>query len=68
MTNLRFEKDLKYIEFNWIYGEWKFFKKITIPIYIEMINNIPNYYYVKIFLSENILGDDSPKWPIYVRH
>ena len=31
-----------------------------------MVNNIPNYYHVKIFLRENIFDIGGPKWPIYV--
>ena len=53
--------NLKYIEFDWI----NFNKHDLIKQYIEMVNNIPSYYDVKIFLSENILGVD-PKWPIHV--
>ena len=33
-----------------------------------MINNIPSYYDVKIFLEDNILGKYGPKWPIHVFH
>ena len=54
--------NLKNINFNWIY------LGIFDPIghHIEMVNNIPNYYYVNIFLWKNIFGDDGPKWPIHV--
>ena len=31
-----------------------------------MVNNIPNYYQVKILLEENIFGSDGLKWPIHV--
>ena len=31
-----------------------------------MINNIPSYYYVEIFLTQNIFGIVGPKWPIHV--
>ena len=53
--------NLKYIEFNWMRKN-----KINISSYIEMVNNIPGYYDVKIFLSENIFGDNCLKWPIHV--
>ena len=53
--------NLKYIEFN-----WKYLNKQKIPSYIEMVNNIFGNYDVKIFLSENILDDNGPKWPIHV--
>ena len=33
-----------------------------------MVNNIPSYYDVKIFLDANILGDYSPKWPLHISH
>ena len=52
--------NLKYIEFNWMRKN-----KINISSYIKMVNNIPGYYDVKIFVSENIFGD-GPRWPIYV--
>ena len=54
--------NLKYIEFNWIWLR----DKINISSYIEMVNNIPSYYNVKIFVVKNILGDNDLKWPIYV--
>ena len=31
-----------------------------------MVNNIPNYYDLEIFLKYNILSNDGPKWPIHV--
>ena len=31
-----------------------------------MVNNIPDYYDVKIFLTHNFFDDDGPKWPIHV--
>ena len=33
-----------------------------------MVNNIPSYYYVKIFLRNNIFDNTGPKWPIHVVH
>ena len=54
---------LKYIEFGWIYLSYT---KINISRYIEMVNNIPGYYDVKIFLLKNIFGDNGPKWPMHV--
>ena len=41
---------------------------MNISSYVKMVNNIPNYYDVKIFLSVNILYDNGLKWPIYVRN
>ena len=34
--------------------------------HIEMINNIPSYYHVNIFLNINIFGIGGTKWPIHV--
>ena len=33
-----------------------------------MVNSIPSYYDVKIFLLDNILDEDGPKWPLHVCH
>ena len=51
---------LKFIFFN-----WRYIKSIPIEN-IKMINNIPNYYHINIFLSDNLFGIDGPKWPIHV--
>ena len=34
--------------------------------HIEMINNIPSYYRVEIFLKRCIFNIDKSKWPIHV--
>ena len=31
-----------------------------------MINNIPSYYHVEIFLHNNMFNLSGPKWPIHV--
>ena len=31
-----------------------------------MVNSIPSYYNVKLYLKDNILDNNGPKWPIYV--
>ena len=49
--------NLKYIEFDWMDFEREYFDKITIPKYVNIVNNLPNYYNVKIFLSKNILSN-----------
>ena len=54
--------NLKNINFNWLY----FNENEPIEHHIEMVNNIPNYYHVKIFLGRNISGIDEIKWPIHV--
>ena len=56
--------NLKYIEFNWKYLP----VNIDMSSYIEMVNNIPSYYDVKIFLKTNILDNYGLKWPIHVRN
>ena len=55
--------NIKNINFNWL----RLNNFITIEQHdIDMINNIPNYYYVNIFLQKNIFNIDGPKWPIHV--
>ena len=54
--------NLKNIKFNWTYLH----KDDPINDYIEMLNNIPNYYYVEILLKRDIFGVDGHKWPIHV--
>ena len=52
--------NLKNIEFNWNPI------RINNTSYVEMVNNIPSYYDVKIFIfSYNILDNNNLKWPIY---
>ena len=34
--------------------------------YIDMINSIPNYYYVKIVLKNSVFGNNGLKWPIHI--
>ena len=53
---------LKNIIFNWIYLD----KSTPIKHYIEMVNNIPNYYHVEIILENDIFGNNGFKWPIHV--
>ena len=31
-----------------------------------MVNNIPGYYHVKLFVYENIFCINGPKWPIHI--
>ena len=52
---------LKNINFNWMCLK----KNESIKHYIEMVNNIPNYYHVEIFLTNNIFSIGGPKWPIH---
>ena len=54
---------LKHIEFDWIY---LLCDKIDILSYVEMVNDIPNYYDVKLLATDNFFGNTSPKWPIHV--
>ena len=54
--------NLKYINFNWIYLN----ENNPIEHYIEIINNIPSYYFVKILLKKNIFGVNGPLWPFHV--
>ena len=54
--------NLKNINFKWI----NFNNYDLIKHYIEMVNNIPNYYYVEILVKENVFGIGGPKWPIHV--
>ena len=35
-------------------------------LHFEMVNNIPSYYHVEIFLKYYILGTDGLKWPIHI--
>ena len=53
---------LKNIKFDWI----ALIKNNLSEQCIEMVNNIPNYYYVEILLRENIFDTNGPKWPIHV--
>ena len=39
---------------------------INILRHVEIMNNIPSYYDIKIFLTTNILGNNGLKWPIHV--
>ena len=55
-------KNLKNIIFNWIYFE----KFDSIKHHIDMVNNIPNYYHVIIFLENNIFDNNGLKWPFHV--
>ena len=57
--------NLKNINFDWKCIEYGFSSN-HFHHTSEMINNIPTYYCVKIFLSQNIYGIDEPKWPIHV--
>ena len=54
--------NLKNINFNWMrlinYGSHKH--------HIEIVNNIPSYYHVNIFLYKNNFNIDELKWPIHV--
>ena len=54
--------NLTNINFKWIY----FDKNNRIKQHIEMVNSIHNHYHVKIFLKNNIFGDNGLKWPIHV--
>ena len=54
--------NLKYINFNWTYFKINKF----ISYYFDMVNNIPKYYDVKLFLKHNIFDIDGPIWPIHV--
>ena len=49
--------NLKNINFNWIFYD----KNDLSEHYIEMVNNIPNYYHVQIFLIQNIFGVEELK-------
>ena len=54
--------NLKNINFNWLYlDEYE-----PIEDYIEIVNNIPSYYHIEIFLKYNIFCNDGLKWPIRV--
>ena len=53
--------NLNNINFDWLYVDDYQSKQ-----YIEMVNNIPNYYHVVLFLDGHIFGDSGPKWPIHV--
>ena len=53
--------NIKYINFNWLTNNPTYFKKD-----IEIINNIPRYYNVNIYVNHNILKKSKPKWPIHV--
>ena len=80
LTTLTFERnfnqiiDSKILPSNLIniVFNWKFFDEFDendlIKHYIEMVNNIPSYYHVKILLRNNIFGDSGLKWPIHVIH
>ena len=46
--------------------EWLCVRQIRIGYYREMVNNIPNYYHVKILCINNIFDIDEPKWPTHV--
>ena len=39
-------------------------KNVPIKNYTKMVNDIPNYYHVKIFLTKDIFNEF--KWPIHV--
>ena len=54
--------NLKNINFKWLYLD----KYEPFEYHIEMINNIPSYYHVELFLKYNILGNHGLKWPIHV--
>ena len=62
--------NLQNINFDWIVNNKYHLNKSR----NEMVNNIPNYYHVEIFLSTNILSiccgkvtiKYGPKWPIHV--
>ena len=54
--------NLKNINFDWTC----FDKNDLTKHYIEMVNNISNYYHVIILSNNNILGTNGPKWPIHV--
>ena len=53
--------DIKYINFNWLTENSTNPKKN-----IEVINNIPRYFNVKIYVNHNIFQKSKPKWPIRV--
>ena len=53
--------NLKYIKFNWL--GWNSDKYIN---YFNMINNIPSYYNVVIFVRKDIFENNGIKWPIHV--
>ena len=64
---------LKNIKFNWTYLDknikfnWmNLYTNIPIEQYVKMVNNIPNYYHVEIFLKNNIIDNNGPKWPIHI--
>ena len=54
--------NLKNIKFNWIYLD----ENDPIKHHIEIVNNIPSYYHVEIFLKENIFDTNGPIWPVHV--
>ena len=56
--------NLKNINFNWMDYE----VGCLIERDVEMVNNIPSYYHVKLFLIDNLFDIDfiGPKWPIHV--
>ena len=54
--------NLKNINFCWVH----FDENKSIKNYIEIVNNIPSYYQVEIFIDKNIFDDNGPKWPIHV--
>ena len=58
--------NLKHIEFKWFIIPINSSGNIEMASNIEMVNNIPGYYDVKIFLLYNILSDNDIKWPIHV--
>ena len=53
--------NIKYINFDWITGN-----PIESINDIGVINNIPRYYNVKIYVKTNIFEKCEPKWPIHV--
>ena len=50
------------IEFNWLYLDENNLREH----HIEMVNNIPNYYHVKILSNTNNPAIDESKCPIHV--
>ena len=54
--------NLKNINFNWIYTN----KYDMNEHRIEMVNNIPSYYHVKLLLRRDIFNINGSKWPIHV--